>query len=46
MIYVGRVGFTGMGPDDYDGPELALQDLLRHMEDVNGCAIVSVSVLR
>jgi len=49
MIHVQRIGFEGFAhvgtEDDYDGPEQALQAVLRRMVE-NGNTIVSVSVLR
>jgi hypothetical protein len=44
-INTARVGFTGFADEDYDGPELAIQSVLRGIEERGG-EIVSVSVLR
>jgi hypothetical protein len=45
MIYCYRIGFHGTDDDGYDGPETALQEVLRRIEG-RGCEVVSVSVSR
>ena len=46
MIAVARIGFTGFADaDGYDGPESALGDVLRRLEE-EGSTVLSVSVLR
>ena len=45
QIIVTRIGFTGVGDEEYDGPEKGIESVLRRAE-AHGHQIVSVSVLR
>lgn len=45
MIHVARIGFTGVGAENYDGPEKALEHILQGLE-AKGSTVVSVAVIR